>query len=106
MTYKIHPKARHRLAKIWADTSLKWGETQADKYVDRLYQAMQDLQEKPYLWRKLENKRFKGKEVYFQRVEKHFVFFKKLPSGDIGILSILHERMNLPERLLEDTREE
>jgi toxin ParE1/3/4 len=104
MAYKIHPKARQRLAKIWADTAKEWGEAQADHYIDTLYQAMHDLSKTPYLWRKLDHKHFKGKEVYFQRVQKHFVFFKKLPSGDLGILSVLHERMNLPARLLDDAQ--
>jgi toxin ParE1/3/4 len=106
MTCKIYPEARQRLAKIWTDTAREWGEKKADNYIDTLYAAIHKLNETSYLWKKLEYKGFRGKGVYCIRVEKHVVFFKKLPSGALGILSILHERMNLPDRLLEDLKPE
>jgi len=30
------------------------------------------------------------------------VFFRELDTGDLGVMSILHERMDLPVRLKED----
>jgi len=42
------------------------------------------------------------RSAYFSRYEHHYVFFRELKNGDLGIMSILHERMNLPVRLKED----
>lgn len=98
MRPSLYKRARQQLIDIWLYTAERWGETQADKYIDGFYDIFQRLED--VSWRKVEDKRFL--EVYFLRYEKHFVFFRKLPSGNIGIISILHERMNLPERLFED----
>lgn len=42
------------------------------------------------------------REAYFSRYERHYVFFRELDNGDLGIMSILQERMDLPVRLGED----
>lgn len=42
------------------------------------------------------------RRAYFCRYEHHYIFFRELETGDIGVMSILHERMNLPVRLRED----
>ena len=102
MPYKLFPKAKQQLVKIWAITYEDWGEAQADKYIDELHEKLKDLKNTPHIWRKLEHKKFRGKAVFFCRYKKHFVFFKELPSGKLGIISVLHERMDLPERLYED----
>lgn len=97
MRYSLYKKARQQLIDIWLYTAEQWGEVQADKYVDGLYEIFKNMDNAS--WRKVEDNRFLG--VYFLRYEKHFVFFRELSTGHIGIISILHERMNLPERLLE-----
>jgi plasmid stabilization system protein ParE len=43
--------------------------------------------------------------VWIVRHQHHFVFFRELPSGSIGIISILHTSMDLPARLKEDTQQ-
>lgn len=42
------------------------------------------------------------RKAYFVRYEHHYVFFRELDNGDIGIMGILHERMDLAVRLRED----
>lgn len=39
---------------------------------------------------------------YFFRDEKHSVYWKRLGNGDIGIVTVLHERMHQIERFRED----
>ncbi|MFN4100416.1 MAG: type II toxin-antitoxin system RelE/ParE family toxin, partial [Pararhodobacter sp.] len=34
--------------------------------------------------------------------ERHFVYWKRLANGDIGIVTILHERMHQIERFKDD----
>ncbi|WP_432417129.1 type II toxin-antitoxin system RelE/ParE family toxin [Agrobacterium salinitolerans] len=41
-------------------------------------------------------------EAYFSRYEHHYLFFRKLDNGDLGVMSILHERMDMAVRLRED----
>ena len=39
---------------------------------------------------------------YFYRYLKHFVYWKRLADGDIGIVTILHQRMHQIERFRDD----
>ncbi len=39
---------------------------------------------------------------FYFRYEKHFVYWKNLSSGVVGIVTILHERMHQIERFKED----
>ena len=43
-----------------------------------------------------------GVEGYFFRYERHFVYWRQLSNGDIGIVTILHERMHQIDRFKED----
>lgn len=43
-----------------------------------------------------------GISLYFVRYERHYVFFRELSDDGIGVISILHESMDLPRRLRED----
>lgn len=35
-------------------------------------------------------------------VARHYVFFRQLDNGDLGVMNSLHERMDLPARLMDD----
>jgi len=43
-----------------------------------------------------------GVDGYFYRYEKHFVYWRYLASGDVGIVTVLHERMHQIERFSSD----
>lgn len=43
-----------------------------------------------------------GVNGYFFRHEQHFVYWRRLSNGDIGIVTILHERMHQIDRFRED----
>lgn len=43
-----------------------------------------------------------GIEGYFFRYERHFVYWRRLSNGDIGIVTILHERMHQIDRFPDD----
>lgn len=103
MRHKLFERAQQQLIEIWIYTEGKWGSKQADKYIDGLHSALTQISDNPSSWRKVRGKRFAG--VYFFRYEQHVVFFKQFASGDIGIISILHEKMDLPLRLLDDLNE-
>ena len=41
-------------------------------------------------------------EGYVFRYKRHFVYWKTLRNGDVGIVTVLHERMHQIERFRED----
>ncbi len=43
-----------------------------------------------------------GVEGYFFRYERHFVYWRRLSTDDIGIVTILHERMHQIDRFRDD----
>lgn len=43
-----------------------------------------------------------GVEGYFFRYERHFLFLRRLSNGDIGIVSVLRERVHQLARLKQD----
>ncbi len=75
-------------------------EEQADNYVRGLYKAIDEAAKKKYLWRKIEHEELKG--IYFVRYEHHYVFFRELTKAVLGVVNVLHESMDIPNRLKED----
>ena len=43
-----------------------------------------------------------GVEGFFSQYEKHFVYWKYLSNGKVGIVTILHERMHQIARFKDD----
>jgi len=92
--------AHQRLLEIWQYSFESWGENQADSYVTGILEFAESLAEKPRAGRLVGGSGFDG--IYCARYRHHYLFFRRLSGGDIGVLSILHERMDLPARLVED----
>ena len=43
--------------------------------------------------------------MYFVRYKRGIIFFRELSEGVLGVVSILHENRNIPDRLKEDAEE-
>ncbi len=99
MPAKIFPAAEKRLIEIWDYTLNAWGEDQADKYLRRLVLAIHSLPSQKSLWRRFAQKGLSG--IFFVRHEHHFIFFRELSTGEIGVITVLHEKMNIPARIRE-----
>ena len=41
--------------------------------------------------------------VFFIRYQHHYLFFRELSDGTLGVISILHENMDIPARLRDDS---
>lgn len=100
MKVLILPAAQERLLGVWAYTAETWGEAQADDYVSGLVSHAHSLLKQRLAWGAVKEHRFHG--VFFTRYRHHYLFFREFPNGTIGVLSILHENMDLPRRLKED----
>ena len=100
MAARILPAAEERLIQIWDYTLEQWNEAQADAYIHALVEAAQKIPEQRRHWRRVPHKSLRG--VWFVRFQHHYVFFRELKDGVIGVISILHEKMDIPARLKED----
>lgn len=97
---RVQEAASHRLDEIYRYTQERWGADQADRYITGLFDA----------FGKIETHRVMSKPVpaefdvegYFFRYERHFVYWRRLSNGDIGIVTILHQRMHQIDRFRED----
>ena len=104
--YRFFSTADDAQDDIWDYTCKEWSETQAEKYIRGLHKHIQQLADKQKPWHPLPNilitPAFFEAEVYFSHYEKHYIFFRELSDGALGVMSILHEKMDLPVRLVED----
>jgi len=101
MDVRILPAANERILEIWDYTERNWGEEQADYYVRGLVDAVGQIQKNRHLWKPVLDEAMIG--IFFFRYEHHFVFFREISIGALGVISILHETMDIPSRLKEDT---
>ncbi len=104
--YLFYPPADAAQDLIWKTTAETWGDAQAETYILGLHRHLQRLSETRALWRKLPSALTIPAdldiEAWFSRYEHHYVIFRTLSGARIGVISILHERMDLPVRLTDD----
>ena len=100
MAVKLQQAALLRLDEVFVYTRDRWGEEQAQRYSDGLFEAIDGLSDGTTRSRPIPAE-FGVRGFYF-RYQRHFVYWQPLPSGDIGIASILHEQMHQLSRLRED----
>jgi len=101
MAAKVYQAAKERILEIWDYTERTWGEEQADKYVRGLVEAVNKVQGKRHRWRRMMDEALIG--VFFIRYQHHYLFFRELSDGTLGVISILHENMDIPARLRDDS---
>jgi toxin ParE1/3/4 len=95
--YFIQPAASARLEDIYRYTLQHFGFRQADTYVDSAFAL---FAERRIAWRRIP--REFGVDGYFARYQSHYVFWKLRSDGQVAIVAILHQRMDLARRLQED----
>lgn len=96
--FKLTNKAVADLNEIWEYTADKWSEKQADKYYRELMESCKWIADNPTL-----GKNYDGitPTLFGFKENKHIVFFRTLEKDLIEITRILHERMDLKNRLEE-----
>ena len=99
MAHRIYLSARRRLVEIWDYTEETWGAEQADRYIEGLFTDLESIAENRLRWRPVQEEGFEG--VFFTKYRHHFIFFRDLGS-ELGVVTVLHESMDLPDRLRED----
>jgi plasmid stabilization system protein ParE len=99
MKIEISPAARGRIKEIRRYTKKTWGKQQADKYMHGMEKAILTLPSQRHLWRSVDDETLK--DIFFTRYEHHYIFFREFKNNSIGIISVLHDHMNIPSRLKE-----
>ncbi len=97
---RIQEAASHRLDEIYRYTLDRWGADQADRYITGLFEAFDRIETRGVMSRPVPAEFCV--DGYFFRYERHFVYWRRLSNGDIGIVTILHERMHQIDRFRED----
>jgi toxin ParE1/3/4 len=99
MTLKYSALSLEQIEDIWLYTAETWGEEQADTYVNGLFDLLENLHTKKHLWRAVPHEALQG--ALYAPYREHFVFFRQLPSFALGIIAVLHQQQDLPNRLKE-----
>lgn len=91
----FYESAIEDLEEIWFYTFQSWSLEQADRYHSLIYKEIEFLASKPESGRDFNHIR----EGYrSSKVKSHFIFYKYSLS-EIEIIRILHENMDIPNRL-------
>ena len=98
--YLILRVAGFRLDDIYQNTLANWGQKQAERYIEGLFEHFENIASGKVLLRPVPAE-FEV-DGMVSRYEKHFVYSKTLSTGQTGIATILHERMHQIERFSED----
>ena len=98
--FLIQEAASYRIDEIYRYTLKKWGSDQAKAYIECLFASFAKVETREVLSRPVPAEF--GVDGYFYRYEKHFVYWRYLASGDVGFVTVLHERMHQIERFSND----
>ena len=96
--YIISKKALEDINNIWIYTAENWSVVQADRYYNLI------IDEIEYIVDNLDMSRDFGKirkSYRYSKVKSHLIFFKKYKTNEIEVIRILHERMDIENRLAE-----
>jgi toxin ParE1/3/4 len=96
--FELTKKAVEDLADIWNYTYENWSEHQADKYYQLLNESFNEIAGKPNLGKNY------GAIIEGLRgikVGRHIIFFRKVEDRKVEIIRILHESMDLKNRIIE-----
>ncbi|MBS3978617.1 MAG: type II toxin-antitoxin system RelE/ParE family toxin [Rhodobacteraceae bacterium] len=85
---------------IYRYTRDRCGAEQADRYITGLFAAFDRIASHGVASKPVPAEF--GVDGFFFRYEHHFAYWRKLSNGDIGIVTILHERMHQIDRFRED----
>ena len=93
--YRLSPAAVRDLEAIWTYSAQQWGIEQADKYIDALTAAFDELAHSPNMAPACDHIRSSYRRWV---VERHNVYFQVMHYG-IAIIRVLHDRMDAPHHL-------
>jgi toxin ParE1/3/4 len=100
VVYKISPKATEDLEQIWLYTYFNWSEKQADKYYNLLISKIEFIAQNFTTGHKIN---YIKADYRCLPVESHIIFYRMSSDGTVEIIRILHQNMDIPNRLKYET---
>ena len=100
MAIRVQAAASLRLDEIYRYMRDRWGAEQAHRYITDLFTAFDQIESHGVASCPIPAE-FGGDGFYFRHAH-HFVYWRRLSNGDMGIVTILHERMHQMDRFRED----
>jgi plasmid stabilization system protein ParE len=97
---RVQEAASHRLDEIYRHTRERSGVAQADRYITGLFEAFERIESHKVMSRPIPAEF--GVEGYWFRFERHIVYWRRLSNGDVGVVTVLHERMHQMDRFRQD----
>lgn len=92
-------KAKKDLSNIWNYTADYWTEKQADKYYNQIISKCNAIGKNPNAGKTYDKVIHSLKAI---RINKHIIFYRIISELEIEIERILHERMDLENRIKDD----
>jgi toxin ParE1/3/4 len=94
--YIISEKALEDLNNIWLYTAENWSVKQANKYYNLILDEIEYVSENFETTQDFGNVR---KNYKYSKVKSHMVFYKKAENTKMEIVRILHEKMDIKNRI-------
>lgn len=98
--YRIQAAALLRLEDIYRYTLDQWGEAQAERYIRGLFVRFEAIADRQVPWRPVPSEF--GVEGFVAPYERHLIYWRELHDGEVGIVTVLHERMHQITRFRDD----
>ena len=99
MKFKLSKKSEEDLEGIWLYTLEFWSKEQADRYLSLIFDEIEFITANPKTGQDFDHIR---KNYRYSKVKSHLIFYKHKKSEDvIEVIRILHERMDLENRINE-----
>lgn len=95
MNYKLSYEAQSDIEDIWLYTFENWSLEQADRYYQLIFDEIEYLTRNPSSGKEYTHVR---KGYFRSKVKSHFIFYKVTLEG-IEIIRILHQGMDIDDRL-------
>jgi toxin ParE1/3/4 len=92
----LRQEAIDDLNEIWVYTNDKWSEKQADNYYSAIEFACTQIGKNPEIGKEYEEI---SKNLLGLRTGKHIIFYQVITKNRIEVIRILHESMDLRNRL-------
>lgn len=94
--YRLSEQGLNDLNDIWIYTLNKWSKEQADRYYDLIIGEIEFIADNFLTGKSAEQTR---KNYRVTKVKSHLIFYRKIEDDIVEIVRILHQRMDVKNRL-------
>jgi toxin ParE1/3/4 len=98
--FRVSPAASQRLDEIFVHTRDTWAQNQAETYIRGLFACFGRIARRDIVSRAIPAAF--GVSGYYCRYQHHYIYWRQMGDGTVGIVTILHERMHQLDRFRED----